>query len=243
MKDHILLALLFSQKKNSVHLRKNVNEDLAGYISEWHESVNHHGINSLVFHDGLPEDFVNEHTTENVKFRKVDSTQYNTCDARWVVYDEFMRGEGKDYKHVFANDISDVIIGKSPFSGELENYGSDVLFSGEDDHRYSSKWILDRNEQIKESLPEVYSHIVDNSKLKLYNPGIIGGSTEIFQEYCAYMADLVVKGGPVPKTVDMSYHNYVVRTYFNNRVVAGEPVNSLYRKFQKDRKDVWFIHK
>ena len=243
MKDHLLLALLFSQKKNSVHLRKNVNEDLAGYIAEWHESVNYHRINSLVFHDGLPEKFVNDHTTEFVKWRQVDPTQYNTCDARWVVYDEFMDAEGKDYSRVFANDISDVIVGKNPFSEELENYGSDVLFSGEDDHRYSSKWIRDRNEQIKDTLPHVYSHIVDNPKLKLYNPGIIGGSSEIFKEYCSQMADLVVGGGPVPKTVDMSYHNYVVRAYFKDRVIAGEPVNSLYRKFQKNRKDVWFIHK
>ena len=242
MKKHILVSLLFSQKKNSVHTRWVVKDDLAGYIAEWHQSVNEHKVNSLVFHDGLPEDFIKEHTTEFVKFRQVDADIYNTCDVRWVVYDKFMQEEGHEYDYVFATDISDVVIGKTPWD-DLDKYDKSVLFSGEDSHRYSSGWIQDRNNKLKDSLPEVYRHIAENKKERLVNPGIIGAASETFKEYCRMMADLVVKGGPIPLSVDMSYHNYIVRTYYQSRVVHGAPVNSVYRKLQKDRKDVWFIHK
>lgn len=41
---------------------------------------------------------------------------------------------------------------------------------------------------------------------------------------------------------DMVNHNYIIRKYFD-KVVHGAPVNSIFKKFELDREDVWFIHK
>jgi hypothetical protein len=239
---HIVLSTLFTLKKNPVHTKVKVNEDRWGYIKDWHESLSSHQINGLVFHDGLSDEFVNEHTNEYIKFQKVPEEIYNACDARWVVYHNFIRENADKYDWVFANDISDVTIGKT-FLKDVELYGKKILFTGDETATYNSGWIKDRNKDLIEVLPDVYNHIKDNPKLKVMNPGIIGGSTEIMLEYTKYMSDLVIAGGPIKRCVDMSYHNYVARTYFNDRIKHGSPVNSIFFKYQKERKDVWFIHK
>jgi hypothetical protein len=220
-----------------------VDEDMAGYIKEWRESLTLHKIPGLILHDNLSDEFVNENTNDYISFLKVPEEIYNACDARWVVYDKFIKENGHKYDWIFATDVSDVIVGKNPFVEDLELYGKKLLFSGDETASYNSGWIKDRNKDLIEVLPEVYNHVKDNPKLKLFNPGIIGGSTEIMKEYFSIMADLVIKAGPIKRTVDMPIHNYVVRTHFANRVKHGSPVNSIFFKLQKERKDVWFIHK
>jgi len=241
--NYVVLALLFSQKKNSVSPRVNITEDYFGYIRDWYNSMTENRVPGLILHDGLPEEFIKERTNEFIKFKKVDAEIYNTCDVRWVVYDKNIQEHGKEYDYIFANDISDVTMGKNPFLGDISKYPSNYLFSGDELASYSNGWIKDRNKQLKENLSEVHDHILGNPKLKLFNPGIIGGSPAVMGELCGYMAELVKRGGPIPRTADMSMYNYTLRTYFKGRVIHGSPVNSVFRKFQTNRKDVWFIHK
>lgn len=241
--NYIILSTLFSLKKNPVHARKKVDEDMAGYIKEWHESLTFHKIPGLILHDNLSDEFVKSQTNKYISFLKVPEEIYNACDARWVVYNKFVKEHGDKYDWIFATDISDVIVGKNPFLGDLDLYGKQLLFSGDETTSYNNKWIKTRNNYLMDSLPEVYDHIQNNPKYILFNPGVIGGSTKIIKEYFLLMAEHVIKAGPIEKTIDMSIHNYVVRTYFSNRVKHGSPVNSIFSKLQKERKNVWFIHK
>lgn len=241
---HIVLSTLFTQKKNPVHARKDISADMAGYIKEWHESMTQHQVNSLVFHDGLPDDFIEAHTNEYVKFQLVPSSSYNACDGRWPIYRDYVNSldDSDDHFYIFATDISDVIMGKNPFKGQLVMFGP-MLFSGDESTTYSHSWIQKRNEDLKDKLPEVYDHIKNKPKTKLLNCGVVGGRIGVMKKYLSKMGDLVEKAGPIEKTVDMSIHNYVVREYFGEKVKHGPPLNSSFGKLQKSRTDVWFIHK
>jgi hypothetical protein len=240
---HIVLTTLFTQKKNPVHARTNISADMAGYIKEWHESMTRHQVNSLIFHDGLPLEFVESHTNEYIKFQLVPPSLYNACDGRWPIYLDYVNGlENDEHFYIFATDISDVTMGKNPFQGQLVMF-SPLLFTGDEPTTYSHTWIQKRNEDLQGTLPEVYEHIKSNPTMKLLNCGIVGGRLGIMKSYLTKMAALVEKAGPIEKTVDMSIHNYVARTYFADKLKHGPPLNSSYRKFQKNRTDVWFIHK
>lgn len=242
---HIILSTLFVQKKNPVHARTNIMDDMSGYIKDWHDSMTNNKINALVLHDGLPEEFTQAFSNEYVNFQQVPPSIYNACDGRWPVYQDFIENLPENtYDFIFATDISDVIVGKNPFvTDALNAYGKKTLFCGDETTTYNHSWIRKRNEDLKEVLPTVYQHTVSNQSFKLLNPGILGGSQDIFKEYVNYMANLVKEGGHIEKTVDMHIHNYVVRTYFDGRIKHGSPVNSIFNKFQTKRKDVWYIHK
>lgn len=236
----VIFSTLFIKKKNPVHARKDISQDMSGYINEWLQSMTENMVNAVIFHDGLDEDFITSHSNDYVSFHKVPPISNNACDARWIVYRNAIEEYKTDY--VFATDISDVVMGGNPFHVDSP-LKSGILYTGDESNRYKHPWIQKRNEDLKDVLPEVYVHIKENPENKILNPGIIGGCYETMKEYFSCMADLVERGGPIEKTIDMSYHNYVVRNHFDGRYQHGEPVNSKFGKYQKNRKDVWFIHK
>jgi hypothetical protein len=44
-------------------------------------------------------------------------------------------------------------------------------------------------------------------------------------------------------TGDMGAFNYLVRTSFNNNLMHGYPVNTIFKAYELDRQDCWFRHK
>ena len=44
-------------------------------------------------------------------------------------------------------------------------------------------------------------------------------------------------------TGDMGAFNYVARTRFNDHLRHGEPVNTVFKGYERDRTDCWFRHK
>lgn len=237
----VIFTTLFVKEKNPVHARKDVSKDLAGYIREWHLSMTINKVNAIIFHDGLPEDLVESFTNEYVKFKQVPEIRHNACDARWMVYAEEVKNI-EPGTYIFCNDISDVVMGGNPF---VENAGlaDGILYTGDEPAKLKHPWIQKRNEDLVDKLPEVYEFIKNNTELRTLNPGIIGGSYDIMKEYFTIMAEHLERGGYIAKTIDMSIHNYVARTYFDGRLKHGAPVNSTFGRQQKNRKDVWFIHK
>ena len=43
--------------------------------------------------------------------------------------------------------------------------------------------------------------------------------------------------------LNMIVFNYVVYNNYKQKVNTGEPLHSVYKKFENNRKDVYFIHK
>jgi hypothetical protein len=43
--------------------------------------------------------------------------------------------------------------------------------------------------------------------------------------------------------LNMAVFNYVVHQHFKRRAVTGAPVHSVFKNYENDRRDVWFIHK
>lgn len=43
--------------------------------------------------------------------------------------------------------------------------------------------------------------------------------------------------------VNMAALNYIVYNSFQNKIITGAPVHSLYKRLEVKRRDVWFVHK
>ena len=44
-------------------------------------------------------------------------------------------------------------------------------------------------------------------------------------------------------TGDMGAFNFIIRTRYNDSFYAGEPVNTVFKKYENNRSDCWFSHK
>ena len=41
----------------------------------------------------------------------------------------------------------------------------------------------------------------------------------------------------------MPIFNYLVYRHFRRKALTGSPIHSIYKQYEDDRSDVWFIHK
>ena len=123
-----LLTSYFSKKvhpndpKDSYVIGRNadgcVSNNEINYIKPWYESVDKLKLNGFVFHDNLSDEFVEQYTTDKIKFIRVEDSQYSNLDYRWICYEKFL--EDNFYDYVFLTDCSDVSIVKDPLSLFLE---------------------------------------------------------------------------------------------------------------------------
>ena len=44
-------------------------------------------------------------------------------------------------------------------------------------------------------------------------------------------------------TGDMGAFNYVIRKYFNEKILHGAPINTVFKAYEDQRIDCWFRHK
>ena len=198
------------------------------------------GIRLVVFFDSLPEDMISYLDTEYVDLIQVDPCNYlSPNEYRWAVYKQFILDSEVPIESIFFTDISDVIIRSNPFLCIEEH----TLYSGDEEVLWNTGWMVDRNPFYIANVDDYLEIFNQYKSTALLNCGIVGGTIDIVTEYLNRIVDITehTLGKPY-ETTDMVNHNYVARKYFN-KIVHGAPVNSVFKKFQEDREDVWFIHK
>jgi hypothetical protein len=95
-----------------------------------------------------------------------------------------------------------------------------------------------------------YKRTVKNTD-RIYNCGISGGTRGKLALLVDQMLEVIedktmtVWKNKQEVNVNMAALNWILYTKYNiaNDVKSGPPVHSDYKKYQKDRKDVSFIHK
>lgn len=205
------------------------------YIKDFYESSRKTNCDVIIFHDNLSEEFVEQYTIENIKFSKVTPSILSNNDYRFFFYQDWLRENF--YEKVFLVDASDVIVSKDPSAMKI-NY--DIYFCQDllrlKDYTFSSN---------------SFSRICDSLSLKpllnshnhiLLNMGVIGFDYKNAMNFLNLFCDQRQKSGLFNLNVNMTLGNYVARKYFN-QVYSGEPFCSEFKKYQKNRKDVYFIHK
>ena len=194
----------------------------------------------IIFYDDLPEDVLQKLANEYTLLIKVDAcNEIPPYEYRWLIYNTFIQETSLPINYIFFTDISDVIIKNSPFKHLQE----DTLYGGDETEPLGCGWIVSRINYYVENIQGFKEVFEEHIGKALLNCGIIGGSFTVMQSFLQKLAFFTESTLDKPTWItDMVNHNYIIRKYFD-KVVHGAPVNSIFKKFELDREDVWFIHK
>lgn len=210
------------------------------YIEPWYNSVKSLNLNGVIFHDDLSNEFVNQYATDKINFIKTDVGLYSNLDWRWFCYRNFL--ESNKFDSVFISDGSDVSIVKDPHD-IISEYPNTDLFVCKDSIKLSEFPYIQLHQQA--NWENLVWFILMQNRLDLINMGVIGGSynnmLDFLNTFCTTRLKL---GDPNFAQADMWIGQYVLRHLLSNKnILVGEPFTSNFKKYEIDRKDVYFIHK
>jgi hypothetical protein len=160
-------------------------------------------------------------------------------DYRWLIYESFI--EDNEFDNAFFTDISDVVIKQNPFL-QLED---DVLYTGDEETKvWDNDWADNKHLYFINKVYDYKYYYQLNKNNRFLNAGIVGGREKTIKQFISKMADYTKRTcmDKSPQISDMLLFNYVAYKHFPKRQ-HGQPVNSEFTKFEKDRDDVWFVHK
>lgn len=210
------------------------------YIEPWYNSVNDLGLEGRIFYDNLSDEFLEKYTTEKIKFIKVKNSDYSNLDWRWFCYRNFL--EENKFDSVFLTDGSDVTIVKDP-SFILKEFPDIDLFVCKDSFSLGEFPYLDVHEKFGWNDYVWFSIMA--SRLDLINMGVIGGCYEnILLFLNTFCQERIKMGCPEFGSSDMWVGQYVFRKHLADKnILIGEPFTSVFKQYEMDRRDVYFIHK
>lgn len=243
-----ILSSYFSKKNhpNSPHDKHVVGRKSNGkiennsyeYLKVWKASIETNNLTGIIFHDDLSDEFVKNNSSDNIKFIKVKDSSYSNNDYRFFCFRDFLTNN--EFDIVFHADLSDVKVVSSP-EKLLRDFNNVDFFACQDSIMLNQFPYADGHQQFQW---EDYVYILLNqSSLPLINMGVVGGNynnmLDFYSKFCKIREDCNVDAN-----INMWICQYLLRIiYKNKKILVGDPVCSEYKKFQENRKDVYFIHK
>lgn len=159
-------------------------------------------------------------------------TNVNPYIQRWISYREYLIKNRDHIDNVFCIDATDVEVLKEP---DWDNIG-DRIYTGDENELLKSPWIINMH-----PVKPLTDFFEDNPNLQLLNAGILGGNLDNLIEFMRQMIDFWSLSD-MGKT-DMGVFNYIARTNWNDKIVSGRQVCTIFKGFEKENKVSWFKHK
>ena len=216
-------------------------------ISAWAESIKQLGLSGIVFHNSLSASNITKLNNEYIRFIDIPNPKsFNPNVYRYFIYRDFLNKKKWEIKNVFLTDITDVTVAANPFIDPFFIENTNSIFCGDEPKILNNEWMFDHSTHFRNNIPD-YPLFEENFKNDtLLNCGIIGGSKAVMlnlvEDLCNVHASYN-KMNTSAYTGDMGAFNYIIRTKYNSQIKHGEPVNTVFKEYQKDRIDCWFRHK
>jgi hypothetical protein len=222
-------------------------DDSYELVKDWAESITAANLKGIIFHNNFSEDTCKSFENETISFIKIDyDNQYNPNVFRYFVYRHFLQQHIKQIKGVFMTDITDVVLVKNPFSHIVFIENPTSLFCGDEPKILHNDWMIAHSENLRKNIQDYATYESTFGEETLLNCGIIGGSASLILDFLQQLSVIHQQANRENKTAytgDMGAFNYLVRTQFNNQVIHGAPVNTVFKLYENERNDCWFRHK
>ena len=249
MPDSVILTSFFSKKihpnsPQDPHVvgRKNDGriENSFSYIKDWYNSIIKNNLFGVVFYDDLSEDFIKSYENKNINFIKVEDSEYSNLDYRHFCSRDYLLTN--KFKYVFHSDVSDVVVVKDP-SELIKDNDSFTYFACKDSIKLNEFPYINVHEKF--NWEDKVMFLLNENSWDLINMGVVGGRYEdmlnFYQKYCEIREKM---GEKEFGQADMWIVQYLLRSIFRDKnTLIGDPMCSEFKKYQKERKDVYFIHK
>jgi hypothetical protein len=211
------------------------------YIAPWYDSMCDLGLDGRVFYDGLSDRFVERYTTDKIKFVKCTPSDYSNNDWRFHCYLEHFSTYDQEFDSIFLTDGSDVTVVKDP-SGILTEFPDTNLFVCQDSIKLAQFPYVKFHEDRK--WPGKIKFMLNEKKWDLINMGVVGGARDNVLEFLQEFWDTRTSMGSPEFNADMWVGQYVFRFLLSSRkILIGDPFTSIFKGYEENREDVYFIHK
>lgn len=251
-------TLKFSPKSNlimachltgvyDVNRNNTLDDDNYEWVRNWAESVAIANIRGLIFHNNFSKETCDKYQNDHISFIKIDyNHSFNPNVYRYFVYRDFLQRHQNTFKSIFITDVSDVVIVRSPFEDPYFTKNPTAIFCGDEPKTLDDDWMKDHGAHLRKNIQDYAAYENKFAKETLLNCGIIGGTTSIFLDFLQKLCEIHLQANSENKTAftgDMGVFNYLARTQFNTKLRHGAPINTVFKRFENERKDCWFRHK
>lgn len=222
-------------------------DDDYSLVKDWAGSVTALRLCGIIFHNNFSAATCSKYESEYIKFVRVDyDTAYNPNVYRYFVYRSFLQHCAPAPGGIFITDVSDVVVVKDPFTQPAFINNPSTVFCGDEPKRLDNEWMKDHATHLRNGISGYAAYEETFAAATLLNCGIIGGQALLMQELIEQLCHIheqYNRNNQTAYTGDMGAFNFLVRTRFNDRLVHGDPVNTVFKAYQQERTDCWFRHK
>jgi len=237
-----LLTGVYDVNRNEL-LKKN---DF-GIVKKWYNSIVNLQLNGIIFHNTFSKEIVEKYTNKYIKFIKVEYDEsLNPNVFRYFIYQDYLRKNETKISNLFVTDISDVEVISDPFQSHVFLEKPDFLFCGDETEILDNEWMRNHCSHLRNSMPEFGVYEAQQKNETLINCGVIGGKLSVMKSLLDKMVDMhkvLSYSNTTAYTLDMGVFNFIARTGFAHKIIHGEPVNTVFKKYESQRTDCWFRHK
>ncbi len=218
-----------------------------GLVKDWADSIVALDLQGIIFHNNFSAETCLAYENKNIHFILVKHSEiYNPNVYRYFIYNDFLKAHANSIKQVFCTDVSDVVVLKNPFEQALFLNNPDKLFCGDEPKKLNDEWMLDHASHLRNNIADYEAYEKNFSGEQLLNCGIIGGDVKVFKGFVKALIKIHEQynyNNLTAFTGDMGAFNYLARTQYNKLLCHGEPVNTVFKAFEKNNNDCWFKHK
>lgn len=223
---------------------KSVKQDITK-IKDLYSTTYKLGLNVTVVYDDLPDNVLS-FKSDRFLFEQVAMTDYDTAygvnDVRYFFFQRLI--SKSSWQYIFILDAFDVKVQMNPCPALQAN----VLYVGMETERLKGHpWMKARFQSLGDKYMPLYESVA--AKAKIVNCGILGGSREIMLNVTSLMLQVItdpeleVRTSGKPINVNMAALNYIYYKLWKGPTRSNSPVHSVYKRYQSERKSVWFVHK
>jgi hypothetical protein len=216
-------------------------------IQNWYNSIVNLQLNGIIFHNNFSEDTCKKYQNEYVQFIKIEHNHaFKPNVFRYFVYHKFIKENLKNIENLFFTDISDVEVLKNPFLQNEFTKNKEYLFCGDEPEILDNAWMKSHCELLRNSIDDFSIFEEKHQNDVLLNCGIFGGNITVITGFIENLWDIHQKhnfDNNTNFTGDMGAFNYLVRTKYNQKLMNGKPVNTVFKAYDNQNLDCWFCHK
>ena len=230
-----------------VNRSMTLDNDERQLLMDWAGSITASNLKGIIFHNNLSEEICKSFDKETISFIKiVYDPQFNPNVFRYFVYLDFLKHHLQQLNGIFITDVSDVVLVNNPFTDPLFFENQNALFCGDEPKSLNNKWMIAHAEHLRKNIADYAAYESKFANETLLNCGVIGASVSLLFDFIQRLCAIHEHANRENKTAytgDMGAFNYLVRTQFNNQLIHGAPVNTVFKQYETKRNDCWFRHK
>ena len=216
-------------------------------VEEWAKSIADLDMHGIIFHNNFTEATIEKHKSKHLSFIRIThDPRFSPNVYRYIVYHDFLKTRPQHLEGLFITDISDVVVVKNPFIQDLYTENRSTIFCGDEPETLDNEWMKAHGEYLRRNISDYADYEKKFAAYPLLNCGIVGGHIGIMSTFIKDLSDIHQKynqNNPTAYTGDMGAFNYLLRTRYNDRIIHGAPVNTVFKAYENERKDCWLRHK